>query len=712
MNQSEYALDLETSRTLMNIAHELFAERDVSALCEKVLSNAQRLTRADGGTLYITNPIRPKVLEFAIVNNTSLNIHQGGVSGNRIQFAPLALYDSFSCEPNMATVATRAAHTRELINISNVYDNEDQHSGTTQIDEQSRYHTESVLALPLINQASQLVGVLQLINAQDEEGKIVPFDHKSEIILYELGRFASVALDQQLQINSQRELLAELSSFSSPHTLLPKILKEAQSLTMADAGTIYLMEDEETEPKLRFSVIHNKTLKINKNLLGSDEQSSFNAILLKNEKGEDNLLNVASYCANKKTMVNIEDAYESTEFCFDGTKAFDESTGYRSQSFLTLPLLNHNNDVIGVLQLINAKHPKTKETIPFAKHLEPLINGLATYAAIALNNQILLQDHKNLLDAFIKCIAQAIDAKSPHTSAHCQRVPLLMELIAQAACEDEEVFKDFNLNEDEWYELRVSAWMHDCGKLATPDTVLEKSTKLHTMQDGIDLILARLGTLDKENSPKLKNGRTMLTHEEIKEIAEFLQAANKGGEFMKEEDQERVKELANIQWYDLDGNPHPLLSDFEVMNLCIPKGTLSVEERQVINNHMQVTIDMLESLPFPKKLRRVPEFAGGHHEKMDGSGFPKGLTREQMSLPARMMAIADIFEALTARDRPYKPPMPISQALRILRNMKDSNHIDPDLFDLFVRSKVWEKYADMVLLPEQKDIESGQEYLN
>lgn len=710
MSETEQLLDPTTNRALMDIAHELFAERDVSALCEKVLTRAQQLTHADGGTLYITNPIRPKALEFAIVNNTSLNIYQGGVSGNRVQFTPLPLYDSFNCEPNMATVATRAAHTRELINISDVYDDEDQHKGTTQIDEQSKYHTESVLALPLINQASQLVGVLQLINAQDTEGKVIPFDQKSELILQELGRFAAVALDQQLQINSQRELLAELSSFSSPHTLLPKILKEAQSLTMADAGTIYLMEDEETEPKLRFSVIHNKTLKINKNLLGSDEQSNFNAILLKNEQGEDNLLNVASYCANTKQMVNIEDAYESTEFCFDGTKAFDKSTGYRSQSFLTLPLLNHNNDVIGVLQLINAKHPKTKETIPFSKHIEPLIKGLSTYAAIALNNQILLQDHKNLLDAFIKCIAQAIDAKSPHTSAHCQRVPLLMELIAQAACEDDTVFRDFNLNEDEWYELRVSAWMHDCGKLATPDTVLEKSTKLHTMQDGIDLVLARLGTLDK--GPTLTNGQTTLSHEEIKEIAEFLTSANKGGEFMKEADQDRVKELANIQWYDLDGNPHPLLSDFEVMNLCIPKGTLSVDERKIINNHMQVTIDMLESLPFPKKLRRVPEFAGGHHEKMDGSGFPKGLTREQMSLPARMMAIADIFEALTARDRPYKPPMPISQALRILRNMKDSNHIDPDLFELFVRSKVWEKYADMVLLPEQKDIESGQEYLN
>jgi len=706
MTPAENTLSLATSQKLMNVAHELFAERDVSALCEKVLFHAQQLTSADGGTLYITNPTKPKVLEFIIVSNTTLNIHQGGTSGNPVQFAPLPLYNSFTCEPNLATVATRAAHTRELVNISDVYQNEEQHSGTAQIDEQSRYHTESVLALPLINQADQLVGVLQLINAQNESNDVIPFDTNSELILQELGRFASVALDQQLQINSQRELLTELSSFSSSHNLLPKILKEAQALTMADAGTLYLMEDEETEPKLRFSVIRNKTLNIDKNLLGSDQESGFKPILLKNEAGEDNLLNVASYCANTKQLVNIDDAYTNNDFCFDGTKAFDQSTGYRSQSFLTLPLLNHNNDVIGVLQLINAKHPKTKETIAFGKHLEPLIRGLSTYAAIALNNQILLQDHKNLLDAFIQCIAQAIDAKSPHTSAHCQRVPLLMELIAQAACEDEDVFKDFNLDDDEWYELRVAAWMHDCGKLATPDTVLDKSTKLHVMQDGIDLIMARLSTLTNTEATSISH-----TEEQIHEIADFLSKANKGGEFMREEDQERIRELSQIQWTDLHGTSHPLLSEFEIESLCIPRGTLSVDERKVINNHMQVTIDMLESLPFPKKLRKVPEYAGGHHEKMDGSGFPKGLTRDQMSIPARMMAIADIFEALTARDRPYKPPMPISQALKILKNMKESNHIDPDLFDLFVKSEIWKTYADKVLLPEQKDIEHAGEFL-
>lgn len=709
---NNHSLDLDTSRKLLDIAHQLFAEPDVTELCEHLLAHAQDLTSSDGGTLYITNPLHPKELEFVLIRNKTLNIHQGGNSGNPIQFAPLALYDAFTTGPNLGTVATKAAHQRNLINISNAYNEDDAYSGTAQIDQQSNYHTESVLALPLINDNHQLVGVIQLINALDSNGKIIPYDAKAEAIIKELARFAAVALDKQIQISSQRGLLTELSSYSSSHALLPKILIEAQAQTMADAGTLYLLNENDGNPQLEFTVIRNNSLGIDRNLLGSEEKSRFNAIPLKNEDGSDNLNNIASYCAHTKQVINVPDVYTSKDFCFEGTKAFDQQSGYRSTSFLTVPLLNHNQDVIGVLQLLNAIDPETKKTMAFPRRIEPVIQGLSTYAAIALNNQILLQDHKNLLDAFIQCIAQAIDAKSPHTSAHCQRVPLLMEMIAEAACQDDQTFAHFNLDDDEWYELRVASWMHDCGKLATPDTVLEKSTKLHTMRDGIETIQARLAAVKHALHPESKgNDLNFANAEEVDEISEFLTNSNRGSEFMREEDQDRVKALASKQWIDHTGELKPLLSEHEVENLCISRGTLTTKERNVINNHMKVTIDMLESLPFPKKLRRVPEYAGGHHERMDGTGFPKGLTRDQMSIPARMMAIADVFEALTAKDRPYKPPMPISQALSILRNMKHSNHIDPDLFDLFVRSEVWKRYAKEVLMPEQLDIEDGSAYL-
>ena len=181
---------------------------------------------------------------------------------------------------------------------------------------------------------------------------------------------------------------------------------------------------------------------------------------------------------------------------------------------------------------------------------------------------------------------------------------------------------------------------------------------------------------------------------------------------MTAESQARVKSLATLQWKTPSGEFKDLLDENEIKNLCIERGTLSKEERLTINNHMVVTIDMLESLPFPKKLKKVPEYAGGHHEKMDGTGFPKGLKRDEMSVPARMMAIADIFEALTSKDRPYKKPMSISVALTILKKMKEDKHIDPDLFNLFVKHKVWLKYAERYLGKEQIDLEDASKYID
>ncbi|MCC6374875.1 MAG: metal-dependent phosphohydrolase, partial [Moraxellaceae bacterium] len=197
----------------------------------------------------------------------------------------------------------------------------------------------------------------------------------------------------------------------------------------------------------------------------------------------------------------------------------------------------------------------------------------------------------------------------------------------------------------------------------------------------------------------------------LKSDCVFIETANKGGEFMSAEAKARVHKIAEYCWINHLNEEQPLLTPKEVEFLCIERGTINFEERQKINDHMKVTIQMLESLPFPKNLKRVPEYAGGHHEKMDGTGFPKGLTREQMSWPARMMAIADIFEALTASERPYKPAMKISQALSILQRMRDQNHIDGDLFKLFLEARVWEIYAKRYLKPEQLDVEDFTKYL-
>ncbi len=385
------------------------------------------------------------------------------------------------------------------------------------------------------------------------------------------------------------------------------------------------------------------------------------------------------------------------------------------------PLYNHEGRVTGVLQL--AYQRKLPSNLQRLENGHLIFQSLLTYGGTALSNLTQVQDLKALLDAFIKVLAQAIDAKSPHTSAHCQRVPVITELLAQAACDDQEQFADFSLDEDGWYELHVAAWLHDCGKLATPDSVLDKSTKLHTLHDRIDEVASRFAALRAEicfryerdclMTPQLEPSLRERMEQEIDALTgdlTFLERINRGGEAMAAEDQQRVRDIAACRWTDAWGQSKPLLTDDEVYNLCIPRGTLTPEERQVINGHMDVTLDMLGSLPFPPKLRQVPEYAGGHHEKMDGSGFPLGLTRDQMSIPARIMAIADIFEALTAKERPYKTPLKLSEALVIMQRMRDNDHLDPDLYRLFIRSRVWREYGERHLDPVQLDVEDASAF--
>lgn len=718
MQQSDY-------QSLVRIGRNLISERNITKLCELILDEAQQLCGADGGTLYLINKQPPTHLHFAIVHNNSLNIRLVS-NPNESVFPPIPLFED-NGDINQHHVAAFTAHAKTLINIEDAYDNTQfDFSGAKQFDAANNYRTQSVLAIPLLNESNQILGLLQLINAQNPDtGEIIPFSEDVEPLIMSLATFAASAIENRTISDSQKALLIELAATEDTEEIIERILDEAINLTHSEGGTLYLTQSDDSgeTSKLKFEIIKNDILDIK---MGGKHgvPIPFPPLELFEEDGSENNHIVAAYSANSKQIVNIDDVYHSDEFDFSGARKFDEQTNYRTQSVLTFPLLNHQQEVIGVLQLINARLPETNKKVPFSDRYIPLLKGLALYAAIALNNQILVQDLKNLLDAFVKTIAKAIDAKSPHTSGHCQRVPLLMELMAEAACKDSEQYKDFNLTEEEWYELRVSAWMHDCGKLATPDSVLEKSTKLHKMRDGIELIEARFNCLkhkleidylqaciqnpDDTHSFKQEFNKQLL---DLEADLEFVRTSNKGGEFMSDESKEEIHNIAKRQWPDINGNMQPMLNEEEIYNLCIERGTLTAEERQIINNHMTVTIDMLEGLPFPKQLKRVPEYAGGHHEKMNGTGFPRGLTRDQMSIPARMMAIADIFEALTAKDRPYKDPMKISLSLNIMHKMVDDEHIDPDLYELFVKSRVWEKYAKRVLSPDQIDVDDITPYL-
>jgi HD-GYP domain-containing protein (c-di-GMP phosphodiesterase class II) len=509
-----------------------------------------------------------------------------------------------------------------------------------------------------------------------------------------------------------------LSAERDTPRLLETILVGAKQITNADGGTLYTVTDDQ---RLKFEIMRTDSLGI---AMGgtTGKDIPFAPLPLYLEDGSPNTNMVAAYAVLNDATINIEDAYKAEGFDFSGTRKFDQNTGYRSKSFLTIPMKNHENEIIGVLQLLNALDPDSGEVIPFSPAHQQLAESLASQAAVALTNHNLIEGLKNLFESFIELIADAIDEKSPYTGGHCRRVPELAMMLADAAIRTRQgPLKDFSMSDKELYELRIAAWLHDCGKVTTPEYVVDKPTKLATIFDRIELIDQRFELLKAQAEVEmlgkqieaLKKGhlpqaqmleiQLQAYKRQLDDDREFLRTANIGGEFMAEEHQERVRRIAAYQLQDADGKNVPFLSENEVYNLSIPRGTLTAEERQIINNHIVVTINMLESLPYPKALRRVPEYAGGHHERMDGKGYPRGLTREQMSIPARIMGIADIFEALTARDRPYKKAKTLSESLFILGKMKQDNHVDPDLFDLFIREKIYLQYARQFLEPEQID---------
>ena len=502
-----------------------------------------------------------------------------------------------------------------------------------------------------------------------------------------------------------------LSAEQDKTRLLDTILSGAQYLTNADGGTLYLLEDG----KLHFKIINNQSLGI-KQTDDNSSQIAFPAIPLYDAAGQPNQKTVAAYAALTGDTINIPDIRKNSAFDFSGTLSYDQQSGYHSQSFLTIPMRDHEDDVIGVLQLINPINKQTKEIQLFSDEDQQLVESLASQAAVAITNQRLIAELKNLMERFIEVIASAIDDKSPYTGFHCRRVPEIAMLLADAINENKDgPLADFRLDDKQLYELKIAALLHDCGKITTPVHVVDKATKLETIFDRIHLIESRYEILRRDI--EIAQLKQQLSHtgvnydssaveqqrQQLDEEFEFLTQANKGTEFMPEAARQRVKEISRRTWQNHQGETQPLLNDEEIDNLTIAKGTLLDSERQVINHHISMTITMLEALPFPKHLSNVAEIAGNHHERMDGKGYPRGLKREEMSVQARLMGIADIFEALTASDRPYKSPMRLSQTLEILSKMAEEGHIDPDLFDIFVRQKVYLRYAEKNLQPEQID---------
>lgn len=525
------------------------------------------------------------------------------------------------------------------------------------------------------------------------------------------------------RLDQLNEIGVSLSRERDINRLLESILIAAKEITRADGGTLYRVTED--GQSLRFEIMRTDSLGIAKGGTAS-EGIDLPTLPLHLPGGQPNDSLVAAYAAIHHETVNIADAYTEPNFDFSGTKQFDHRTGYRSQSFLAVPMKNHEGEIIGVLQLINAKHPETGAVVPFHSADQSLAESLASQAAIAITNRDLVIQLETLFEAFIGLINLAVDEKSQHTGGHCQRVPELTLMIADAVnAANEGPLADFHMTERERYELKIAALLHDCGKVTTPVHVVDKATKLQTLFDRVDLLQTRFEVVRRDAQIASLQAKLALQQQggadvpvrmqaldaglaaqlaQIDSDSAFVKSINRGAEAMSDSDIARVQDLCGrYQWQVAGGEMRPFLSDDELENLSIRAGTLTAQEREIINYHIVATIKMLEQLPWPKHLKNVPEYAGGHHERMDGRGYPKGLKRDQMSVQARIMGIADIFEALTAKDRPYKQGMKLSQAMQIMGKFKANGHIDPDLFDVFAKSGVYLQYAKEFLDPWQID---------
>ncbi|MGV7221318.1 MAG: HD domain-containing phosphohydrolase [Nitrospinales bacterium] len=508
------------------------------------------------------------------------------------------------------------------------------------------------------------------------------------------------------RLNSQLKNLSDigraLSGERNLNNLLTMIVDHACNFTHADGGTLYLLSDN----KLQFKIVQNKSQGILMNG-ESDIESRFPRLELKES-------NVSAYVAIHGKPVNIPDVYDSQLFDFTGPKKFDKANNYRSKSMLVIPMKNHEEDIIGVLQLLNAQDPATGELIPFSPEYENMTESLASQAAIAVSNVNLINDIEKLFESFVEVMATAIDEKSPVTGGHIRRVANLTMVMAEVVNEKKEgVFEKYNFSPDKFYELRIAAWMHDIGKVTTPVEVIEKAKKLQTIFDRIHHVDARMkyiiqeatlegmkkkiNLLEKKSSSeeiKLLDNDVQQKIEKLQDIRSFILQCNEPGEFLKDETIERLQEIQKMTFKDIDGNVVNYLTLDELKNLSIRKGSITEEERQIMQNHASITLDMLHKIPFTKKLKNIPHFAGAHHECLDGSGYPLGLKEEEIPFEGKLMAVTDIAEALTASDRPYKKAMPLEKVYSILRSMAKNRQLDHDLVELFIIDEIYPKYLE------------------
>jgi HD-GYP domain-containing protein (c-di-GMP phosphodiesterase class II) len=503
------------------------------------------------------------------------------------------------------------------------------------------------------------------------------------------------------EIHRLIEIGISLSSERNLDALLEKIVDAAIEITNSDGCTIYIKKGA----FLYFTV--------SKNISQGLKVGGLSGLPSKVPPVPLSPSFVSSYAAITRKTVNIPDVYTSEEFDFRGPKEYDKKMNYKSFSMLVTPLLDYQNEVIGVLQLLNAISRDTGEVITYPKKYEALAKALASQAAVAISNVTLIRETEKLFESLLEVMATATDARSKYTHGHIRRVAGLSLELADAINEaDTGPFASLSFNADDLNELRIAAWMHDIGKIVSPQHIMDKSMKLETIVDRSDFIRARYDVIKllavQSNYAKkielLKTGKsageTAFLDEElsreitqIEDEAKFVLACNNPNENMADEKVARLKNIAS-QMYSVDGVVYPRLTQDELLNLSIKKGSLTEEERKIMQSHVDVTIKMLDKIPFSRKLNNVPLYAGSHHECLDGSGYPKGLKAEQMPVQSRILAVTDFLEALTAADRPYKKALPMDLVWKILQSEVDKNHLDGGLLQLIREKNVYERFVE------------------
>ena len=489
-----------------------------------------------------------------------------------------------------------------------------------------------------------------------------------------------------------------LSSEKNILKLLEMILSESREFTNCDAGTFYRVS--KNKKFLNFTVMHNDTFK---EYSGGTSGiiPSLPPVPLFNDSDELNHSNVCTYVAHTKKPVNLGNVYKDGGVFAEGPKEYEELSGYKSESMLVVPMKNHDDKIIGVLQLINAKDADGN-IIPFALELNDIIESLGSQAAVALETAELIDEIENLLKAIIKFTVKTIDERSSHTAGHSSRVAKYSRKLAKAISEQKEgPFADINYTDEEIEEIWVSALMHDVGKIGVRENVLDKHNRL----DGSDFyrVLDRLDRI-KDNmiyNGKLRNSSNNLSIEhidaildnelkELKEDYDFLVWLNKPG-FLPDEKKEILDNIYKKSYTDSSGKKIEYLTEDEYKNFSVRKGNFTADQRSEMNQHVVITKKLLSKLPFPDKLKNVPFYAGSHHELINGKGYPDGLEGDEIPLPARIMCVADVWDAVTAQDRPYKPPYPLDRCIDILKKGAEFGEFDKDVVDLFLKLELWDK---------------------